>query len=329
MSSFAPLRFSTNELPEGERLPQWREVFGQKMVRVDIEPLSDLPFCAEATLRALPGLRTLACRGSAVRLQRTRSIVADGDDAIGLIVNLGELGHVSQRDRSLVLGAGDAVMLLHTEPATLTYDAPESHLALAIPRSVLAPLASNIDDAAMRLIPSCNEALRLLVNYLGAQQKELGLTTPELRAAVAAHVHELVALALNLPGTAGENGRSAVQAARLAAVLDHIAAHFDEPDLNVAAVARSQGFSPRYLQGLLETSGSSFTERVTELRLQRAFALLSAAGNGPRRISDIALEAGFSDISHFNRLFRARFGDTPSAVRAQAVGRKSGRMASD
>jgi hypothetical protein len=28
----------------------------------------------------------------------------------------------------------------------------------------------------------------------------------------------------------------------------------------------------------------------------------------------VALQAGFSDISQFNRLFRARFGDTPSAV---------------
>jgi hypothetical protein len=71
-------------------------------------------------------------------------------------------------------------------------------------------------------------------------------------------------------------------------------------------VARSQGISPRYLQRLLETAETSFTERVNELRLQRALALLLEAGK--RRISD---------ISHFNRLFRARFGDTPSGVRAQ------------
>jgi len=37
----------------------------------------------------------------------------------------------------------------------------------------------------------------------------------------------------------------------------------------------------------------------------------------PRRISDVALQVGFSDISHFNRLFRSRFGDTPRGVRGQ------------
>jgi transcriptional regulator GlxA family with amidase domain len=67
----------------------------------------------------------------------------------------------------------------------------------------------------------------------------------------------------------------------------------------------------------LEISGAPFTARLTELRLQRAFALLGEPG--PGRISDIALEAGFSDISHFNRLFRARFGDTPRGVRGKAA----------
>jgi AraC-like DNA-binding protein len=36
-----------------------------------------------------------------------------------------------------------------------------------------------------------------------------------------------------------------------------------------------------------------------------------------RRVAEIALEAGFSDISYFNRLFRARFGDTPTGIRGQ------------
>jgi AraC-like DNA-binding protein len=35
------------------------------------------------------------------------------------------------------------------------------------------------------------------------------------------------------------------------------------------------------------------------------------------RVAEIALEAGFSDISYFNRLFRARFGDTPTGIRGQ------------
>jgi AraC-like DNA-binding protein len=111
---------------------------------------------------------------------------------------------------------------------------------------------------------------------------------------------------------------------RRASLLEHIAAHFQDPEFDVGTVARSQGISPRYLHRLFETTGTSFTAHVTELRLQWAFALLTEACQRERRIADVALEAGFSDISHFNRLFRARFGDTPSGVRARVARRFPG-----
>jgi AraC-like DNA-binding protein len=132
---------------------------------------------------------------------------------------------------------------------------------------------------------------------------------------MAGHVHDLAALALGANRDTQQNALSAVAAARLAAALAHIADSFVKPGLTVEAVARRQGISRRYLQRLLDQSGTSFTARVNELRLQKAFALLTNEQQRKRRISDIALEAGFSDISHFNRLFCARFGDTPRGLR--------------
>jgi AraC-like DNA-binding protein len=70
----------------------------------------------------------------------------------------------------------------------------------------------------------------------------------------------------------------------------------------------------------LEGAGTSFTDHVNELRLQQAFALLTEPRGRRRRISDIAMEAGFSDVSYFNQLFRARFGNTPSGVRGGGDG---------
>jgi AraC-like DNA-binding protein len=36
------------------------------------------------------------------------------------------------------------------------------------------------------------------------------------------------------------------------------------------------------------------------------------------RITDIAADAGFADVSHFHRAFRDRYGDTPAQVRRAA-----------
>jgi AraC-like DNA-binding protein len=55
--------------------------------------------------------------------------------------------------------------------------------------------------------------------------------------------------------------------------------------------------------------------RLTELRLRKAADML--AHDVERRISDIAFDSGFNDLSYFNRCFRRRFGLTPSAARGR------------
>jgi AraC-like DNA-binding protein len=290
--------------------------FGRGIVRADIEPISrHLPFHAEATLQALPGVRTVRCAGSAVRFERSRAMAADGTGAIGLVVNLGPKAIVCQRGREIGLDTGDAFPIFD-EAATLTNT---SHLGILLPHAALDARISNLDGAVTRVIPRETEPLRLLVGYLRLVCREAALAAPELRQRAANHVHDLAALALR--GNSDTSDRlGAVGAARLAAALADIAAGFTKQGLTVESVARRQGVTPRYLQRLLEMSGTSFTARVNELRLQRALALLNARQGRRRRIADIAMEAGFSDVSHFNRLFRARFGETPSGVRPARPG---------
>lgn len=312
---FAPVRFSTSNLPERDRLSRWREEFARGIVRVDMEPMaSHLPFHAEATLQALPGVRTVMCSGSAARITCTKAMAAESDDSIGLLVNLGPEAAVAQGGRDVRLETGDAVTIRSTEMHSVI---GTHYLGIVLPRAVLAARVNDLDGALTRVILRPVEPLRLLVGYLGLVQKEGTPATPELRHSVVRHIHELAALALGANRDVKDAGAKAAAAARLAAALAEIAERFADPELTVDAVARRQGVTPRYLQRLLEMSGSSFTARVNELRLQRALALLTEVHGGQRRISDIAMEAGFSDVSHFNRLFRARFGESPSGLRAR------------
>ncbi len=81
-------------------------------------------------------------------------------------------------------------------------------------------------------------------------------------------------------------------------------------------MAQALGISPRYLQKLFERAGTSFVAQLNGARLRQARELLLS--HMEMRISDIALQCGFSYISHFNRLFCAQFGDTPGGVRGNA-----------
>ncbi|WOH80690.1 AraC family transcriptional regulator [Bradyrhizobium sp. BEA-2-5] len=318
-ANFASYRFSTCELPERIRIPLWREHFGRCIVHADIEPLSNVSFQADASLRAVQGLRMLALKGTSMRFKRLQANLADGDDSIGIIFCSPGRGQLSQRGRDADFRAGDAIAILHSEPASVTY-IDGLQFGLAVPREALAQRVTDVEGLVMRPIWHRTEAFRLFISYLKSVLKTKALSAPKLRDTVVTHIHDLIALAIGECGALGESSASAVVAARHRAVLDYIAAHFEEPGLSVQTVARDQGISSRYLQRLMTSSGPSFTERLNELRLQRALKLLTEPDAGRRRISDIALEVGFSDVSYFNRLFRTRFGDSPRGVRLARKG---------
>jgi len=51
----------------------------------------------------------------------------------------------------------------------------------------------------------------------------------------------------------------------------------------------------------------------------QAVELLRDAGHWQRKIADIAFEIGFKDLSYFNRVFRRKYGGTPTDVRQAAM----------
>ena len=189
---------------------------------------------------------------------------------------------------------------------------------MLIPRAEWEARGARPQDVLMRHLRGKSEVMQLLRRYIGSLERS-GLTAfGNDHAIVRRHIIDLAVLAATARSPIGESNASAVAAARLTAALDYIASHFSDSELSLTKVARSLRISPRYLQRLLESAGTTFTAHVTELRLKQAFMMLTAQSHGKVRISDIALQSGFSDISYFNRLFRSRFGATPTDVHAQS-----------
>jgi AraC-like DNA-binding protein len=315
-TDFAPLRYSTSNLPERDRLPFWREFFARKVVLCDIEAESDLPFHAEATLLEWPGLRAMWAESyTPQRLQRTPEMVAEGDDSFALLIKQRGLMAVSQLGGVLPLGMGDAVGLLHAEPARMTTSQVD-YVGLVVPRAALVPLVGDVKRVAMRLIPRDNGALRLLMSYLGILRDDAALMTPELRYCGVTHIHDLIAMALGATrdGAAITNGRG-VRAARLRAIKADILENLSSPRLTVTAVALRQHVTPRYIHMLFETEGITFSEFVLGQRLTRTHRMLFDPRFADLNVSAIAFAAGFGDLSYFNRTFRRRFGAAPSELR--------------
>lgn len=105
--------------------------------------------------------------------------------------------------------------------------------------------------------------------------------------------------------------------ARVRIALGDIEKNFRDPQLSETDVAQRQGITPRHLQRLFEQAGLRFTESVNELRLETAYRALTSTRSNGHSVMEIALDAGFTDVSHFNRMFKRRYGATPSEVRGR------------
>lgn len=97
---------------------------------------------------------------------------------------------------------------------------------------------------------------------------------------------------------------------RVAAVARELAETFYDP-WNLERAAARAGMSRRHFSKLFrELTGRTFLEQLTELRLTHAATLLR---DNRHSIIGAAFSSGYGDLSHFYRLFRARFGQPPRA----------------
>lgn len=305
--AYTSLRFSTRELPTPKRLPALQQLFDQAIkLKLDAAPGQ----VVEMDMLVAPGLRRARMlSGLTARIARPAPMLADGEDTVCLMIKAGGRMRLAQRKRESIPEVGDGVLLVYREPALLDFD-DATYVSIRVPFRAIAPLA-HIEEAAACCIPRETEALRLLQTYVAHLPERIA--DADLARLAAGHVYDLLALAIG----ATRDGRDlaqhrSVRAARLEAIKADVR---DNPSLDVSEAAARQGVSARYVQLLFEEIGTTFSLYVLAQRLDKARSMLTSPRHAHRSIADIAMDAGFGDLSHFNRRFKQRFHMTPSELR--------------
>jgi AraC-like DNA-binding protein len=314
----AVIRFSTEDFAPNERIEALHEIFGRNLQKVRVEPRAGESFYAAVTLRRTPGLSLYTASRSAATYRRSRDLI-EHDDVV-MIAGFSSSYEVHHLGRTISMGRGEAVVLTGAEPASFGGPDQNSVHLLRVPVRLLSPLVADLEGAYGRTIPADIPALRLLVAYFGILGEAETFAVPELRREAVIHIHDLIALAIGATRDVAEIARCrGASAARLRAIKHDIADRLGDPGLSTAAIAARHGIKPRYVQRLFESDGTTFTDYVLTQRLAFAHRLLSDPLRAGVKISTIAVDAGFGDLSYFNRTFRRRYSLAPSELRAAAV----------
>jgi len=194
-------------------------------------------------------------------------------------------------------------------------DEPVRVVGISLPYEAIVPRFIDPEDFRRNLSDSL--AVQLLIDLLaGLARGELGF----------ARENTLLDAIGGLLGLAVQDGREdaltreKLNVSRFAALRDHLRTDYTDSALSPATVAARFRISLRHLHRLFEQSGRSFGEELLSVRLQAVAAALRDPAQSHRTIANLAFSAGFNDLSHFNRQFRARYDAAPREVRRSIAG---------
>ncbi len=252
-------------------------------------------------------------------MRRTSAHVADADDSLVFAIVAKGRTAITQAGREVVFGQGDALLWSAERMGIYRNLSAAEMICLKFSRRSLAATVADLDKTLMNAIPSSNEALGLLTNYVEILYADPAPMAPELLALGVPHIHDLVSLALGATRDAAESAKTGgLRAARLLAIKADIVANLADPGLAVDTIAARHAISPRYIRALFDSEHTTFTDFVREQRLRRAYRILSDQASIGRSIGMVALDCGYASISYFNQAFRRRYGATPTDIRNSA-----------
>jgi len=316
------LTISTDDLPDHlddrTRFELWRDTYCEWVGATELQCLDDGPFTGHWDFAGVRDLLLARFRGSRHSITRTARQVSDfPQERYFLLFNLAPTAFsFSKSGRKETVYADQALLFSGME--AFSCHGALSWMTVGIPKQVLQRLVPDVENLTASALGGTSPALDQLKRYVGMLMEPGSLADdPALTEHVEATVCDLLALAL---GAAGHNAALArlrgLRAARCAEILREIANRFADPALSIKTVAARIGVSPSYVQQLLRETGASLSERVLELRLQKARRMLTDRRNDHLKVSEIAFACGFNETSYFNRCFRRRFGDTPLNYRS-------------
>jgi AraC-like DNA-binding protein len=305
--------WSTNDVPARQQFAYWREAVCEAVMNVATEDAADDEFSGNIACAGYGDLRFATFTSTPHRIVRRTSHIARSSHAHYLIsLQRSGIGRMQQAGEACELQAGDIGIVDGARPFSVIFPQAVDRAIAVIPSAMLhsrAPWLRERPIGRMARDPDLHPMLRMTIERLASPENR-----PAAEAELLAdNLCNLVALL-----TVRDEGERRAAQARLSD-LDRMIAfarrHLADPGLSPQTLADHLQVSVRTVHKRFEAAETSFGRALLELRLDAARRALSDPRFESLTVTQIAYEAGFNDLSHFTKAFRARFGMPPGMYR--------------
>lgn len=159
--------------------------------------------------------------------------------------------------------------------------------------------------------PTASAQMRVLMAHVATVRETLDDLS---EAGVAAARNAMIELTKGVLSGEGPDPDEALLVPALAAAARRVAERrLTDPDLSPGLLARELHVSVRTLQRAFAETGEPATSYIRRRRLERAKEELTSQGRSVT-VSELAARSGFADSSHFIRVFKEKYGESPARL---------------
>jgi AraC family transcriptional activator of tynA and feaB len=312
--------FSTKDVHPRERLSYWVEVATRGYVEHEFRPDDPSTFNASveiASLGGTVGLTRFSSGSGRVSRSEQNAWRSETNDILLSMTVSGNMSVAQDGVQASFNGRG-MFLVDPLRPFEIVLHTDCNNISLRIPRTLIEARLGNLAGRMARPITETWGIGALAMGFLELLPDQAGALDEVASLKATEQLLDLVALAFS-----AESGKGATLSSARATTLLRLKTTIEkllvEPDLKPERVAAEAGISVRYANALLGEEHTSIERYIAERRLERCRAALEDTTQAHRNISEIAFNWGFSDLSHFGRRFKARYGLTPTDYRRRAA----------
>lgn len=318
--------FSTADVPVGDRFAFWHELHVKLWAPYELrcEPSLESRFRAQVGVAEFGPVQATLMTTMPHSVRRTPKLIRQGDPEmfkVGCMVRGGCV--LEHAGRSLAHEVGDLVLYDTSRPFSGEF-APDiaacQLLLLRFPRSLLPLPERNLRRLHAVPLSGARGVGALASQFLLQLARRMDELSPSDMARLATLTLDVLTAAL----ASALETESAVpphtrRRAQLAQIYAFIQQNLGDPNLTPDAIAAAHHISLRYLHKLFSEQGHTVAAWIRERRLQQCRRDLADPLLAAHTITTIAARWGFTNPTHFSRIFRGTHGLSPHEFRRQCT----------
>ena len=298
---------------QSETTDAWERALSATYGRWEVDKAVQPGFTANIRKREFGELRVVECECDPCTGRRVSQFI-NRDEApfIGVQITRSGTERFHLGSQALSVAAGDLVIWTSDQPSEFTVVERLHKVSLVLPWSYVRNRLPKAAKFSGTLLDSRSGIGAVLYSHVDSLARQLELFTEADQAAVERATLELLSAALTPRVEAPQRGLATRYLSQLQA---YALRNLQDEELSPASIAKANNMSARYVHLLFAQMGTTVSAWVRQQRLERCREALKSPAHCNSSVSEIAYSWGFTDPSHFSRVFKTTYGISPTGCR--------------